>query len=239
MPSDIKEISIEVPEGDPTPFQLGDQHAIVGKPMPRLDAVAKVTGRAKYTHDMNLPGMLYAKLVTSPYAHATVKSVDVGEALKLEGVKVAKASGPKEVRYAGGRVAVVAATTRQIADEAARLVKVDYEPLPHAARHEQATADGAPQVLPNRPNRAADPANATSPAAQAAEGRRGPQGRGPRREGRREDAGADALAASRRTASWRTGKRRTASRCGLRPRRRSGCATSSPRRSRSPRRTSP
>jgi xanthine dehydrogenase YagR molybdenum-binding subunit len=168
MPSDPKEISVEIPEGDPFPWQLGEQHAVVGRPHPRLDAVAKVTGRAKYTHDVNLPGMLFAKFVRCPYARATVKSVDVSEALKLDGVKIARQAGRgPEVRYAWQHVAVVAATTRQIAEEAARLVKVDYEVLPHAARFDQAIAAGAPQVLPNRPNRA-QPSQGNSPPSQAA-----------------------------------------------------------------------
>src|SRR5262245_18178724 len=152
MPSDPKEISIEIPEGDPMPWQLGDKLAIVGKRQPRLDAVAKVTGRAKYTHDINLPGMLYAKFVRCPHARATVKSVDPGPALKLEGVKVAKAYGRAEVRYAWQEVAIVAATTRQLADEAARLVVVDYDVQPHAARVEQSLAAGAPRVVKNKEN---------------------------------------------------------------------------------------
>src|SRR5262245_53176599 len=82
MPSDPKEISIEIPEADPPPWQLGEQRSVVGKRQPRLDAVAKVTGRAKYTHDINLPGMLFAKFVRCPYARARVKGVDVGDALK-------------------------------------------------------------------------------------------------------------------------------------------------------------
>src|SRR5438876_8826436 len=118
MPTDPKEISIEVPEGDPIPWQLGEKHAVVGTRQPRLDAVAKVTGRAKYTHDINLPGMLFAKFVRCPYARATVKGVDASAALKLDGVKIAKAYGRAEVRYAWQHVAIVAATTRQLAEEA-------------------------------------------------------------------------------------------------------------------------
>jgi xanthine dehydrogenase YagR molybdenum-binding subunit len=164
MPSDPKEISVEVPEGDPTPWQLGEQRAIVGKKQPRLDAVAKVTGRAKYAHDINLPGMLYAKFVRCPHARARVKNVDPSDALKLEGVKVAKAVGRPEVRYAWAHVAVVAATTRQIAEEAARLVKVEYEVLPHAARMEQALAPNAPRVLDNRENSVVNSRRTSKPA---------------------------------------------------------------------------
>ena len=161
MPSDPKEISIEVPEGDPIPWQLGEQRTVVGKRQPRLDAFAKVTGRAKYTFDVNLPGMLYAKFVRCPYARAKVKSVDVAAALKHDGVKAAKAVGRPDVRYAWSLVAVVAATSRQLADEAARLVKVEYEVLPHAARMEQSLGENAPRVLDNRAN-SVENANQTS-----------------------------------------------------------------------------
>src|SRR5262245_23202112 len=115
MPSDPREISIEVPESDPAPWQLGEKRSVVGKGQPRLDAVAKVTGRAKYTHDINLPGMLFAKFVRCPYARATVKAVDVADALKVDGVKIARAYNGRrenaqkektEVRYAWEEVAV-------------------------------------------------------------------------------------------------------------------------------------
>jgi xanthine dehydrogenase YagR molybdenum-binding subunit len=153
MPSDPREIEVDPPEGDPIPWQLGEARSVVGKPQPRLDAVAKVTGRAKYTHDVNLPGMLFARFVRCPHARATVKAVDVAEALKVTGVKVARQVDETEVRYAWQPVAIVAATTRQAVDEAVRLVKVDYEVLPHAARMEQALAEGAPKVHRNRENR--------------------------------------------------------------------------------------
>ncbi len=153
MPSDPKEITVEVPATEPIPWQLGEEHALVGKRTPRMDAVLKVTGKAKYTHDINLPGMLYAVLVRSPHARATVKSVDVTAAKAYPGVKIAREAGSKEVRYAWQHVAVVAAATRQAATEAARLVKVEYEVKPHAARMEQALADGAPAVLRNGPNK--------------------------------------------------------------------------------------
>ncbi|MCX8038923.1 MAG: hypothetical protein N3D11_18130, partial [Candidatus Sumerlaeia bacterium] len=59
----------------------------VGKGISRIDAIEKVTGEAEYVQDMKLPGMLYAKIKTSPYAHALIKSIDTSKAMKLPGVK--------------------------------------------------------------------------------------------------------------------------------------------------------
>lgn len=120
----------------------------------RIDAEAKVTGKAIYTDDVELPGMYYCKLVHSPYAHALIKSIDFTEALKVPGVKgvltgkdfpeghnlgnpeAFKELADKEplcrrkVRMIGDEVAAVCATTEEAATEAASLVKVEYEPLP-------------------------------------------------------------------------------------------------------------
>ncbi|HYC76168.1 MAG TPA: xanthine dehydrogenase family protein molybdopterin-binding subunit [Planctomycetota bacterium] len=154
---DEKTLEIDVKPDRPAPWGLDDAFETVGKRTPRLDAVAKVTGRAKYTHDVNLPGMVYAKLVRSPHAAATVKSVDVAPAKALKGVVFAQEwTQTKEILFHGQHVAVVAAETRALAEEAARLVKVEYEVKPHAARMEQALADGAPEVFAGKPNRTGD-----------------------------------------------------------------------------------
>src|SRR5260370_23454817 len=104
----------------------------------RLAGNLKVTGPARYSADVRLLGMLLARRVTSPHAHARVKSIDVSAAEKLPGVKAvhvvernegAKLRNPPKVdekylliRYAGQAVAGVAATSQSIADEAAKLV---------------------------------------------------------------------------------------------------------------------
>src|SRR5438445_496219 len=102
-----------------------------GKPIDRSDGPSKVTGAAKYSYDINRPGMLWAKVVTSPYAHAEVTGIDTSAAEALPGVKGVWRDTEKEVRYAGEIVAAVAAVTEEIAEEAARLVKVQYKPLDH------------------------------------------------------------------------------------------------------------
>ena len=119
----------------------------IGKGIPKIDGVEKVTGEAEYVHDMKLSGMLYAKLKTSIHAHAIIKSIDISEAKSLPGVKAiltGKEAFQKlglymvdrpilavdKVRYYGEPVAAVAAIDIDTAEKAVRLIKIEYELLP-------------------------------------------------------------------------------------------------------------
>ena len=136
----------------------------------RPDGVPKVTGRAMYGGDYKLPGMLYGRILRSPHAHARIRSIDTSAAEKLPGVKAVMTAkdlpdqkfdyiGPERVAvnfwhvtrnimarekalYEGHAVAAVAAISASIADEAAALIKVDYEVLPHVIDVDEAMADG-------------------------------------------------------------------------------------------------
>jgi CO/xanthine dehydrogenase Mo-binding subunit len=138
----------------------------------RHDGVDKVTGRANFAADFSLPGMLWGKVLRSPHAHAKIRKIDVTAAEALEGVKAIATSAdlpdiPSEqafmgeaptnfrdlshnilardkVLYHGHPVAAVAATTREIADEALRRIEVDYEVLPHVLDVREAMRDDAP-----------------------------------------------------------------------------------------------
>ncbi len=113
------------------------QRELIGKRISRIDGPAKASGHSKYTYDVNRPGMLIAKLVGSPYAHAKIKSIDTSEAEKLPGVKARIIQNVgAEVQWAGEEVAIVAAPTEELARDAAARVKVEYEVLPHLV-HEQ------------------------------------------------------------------------------------------------------
>ena len=120
----------------------------VGKNAVRIDGLAKITGAAEYTDDIEFgPKLLFVGVLESPYAHALIKNIDTSEAEKVPGVR-AVISGkdfPEKfglylkdnsifpidrVRYVGEQVAAVIATTQEIADNAVKLIKVDYEPLP-------------------------------------------------------------------------------------------------------------
>ena len=140
--------------GAPAPagkYAWPEKPALLSTPIRRLDGPDKVTGRARYTYDINRPGMIYGKVVRSPYPHARVVSVDLAAAQRAPGVKAALVyrEPGTQVMYQGDPVAAVAADTEERARDAARLVRVRYEPLPHLANVEQAMAADAPQVFPN------------------------------------------------------------------------------------------
>ena len=138
----------------------------VGHPTSRIDAMKRVTGAATYTGDLRVPGMLYARVLRSPYPHARIKRIDLSRAQALPGVKailthencdVIWRSGDMRnqrylfnnpVRFAGDAVAAVAATDRHIAEEATRLIEVEYEKLPFVLEPEDALKPGAVEIQP-------------------------------------------------------------------------------------------
>ncbi len=139
---------------------------VVGRRVPMHDAAAKITGQAQFTDDLTLPGMLYGKLVRSTIPHGRIVRVDVSKAKALPGVKgvitgqdipdrvygiVPKAKDEhalarEKVRYIGDAVAAVVAVDPETAEEAARLVQVEYERLPAVFDPLDAIQDGAPLV---------------------------------------------------------------------------------------------
>lgn len=121
-----------------------EQRKVMGKRISRLDGVAKSSGRAKYSSDLNPQGLLQAAMLTSPHAHARVKSVDTSAALKVKGVTAVRViSGPgTEIQWAGTEVAVVSAATETAARDGVRAIKVDYEVLPHVVREEDLSKVG-------------------------------------------------------------------------------------------------
>ena len=144
---------------------------VVGRPVPRVDGLEKVTGRARYVTDLVLPGMAHAKVLRSPYAHARVRRVDVARAGARPGVFAALSGadltwcepyfGPAfrdrpvlaidVARHEGEPVAAVAAVDEATAEEALELIDVDYEPLPSAITLEEALGPGAPLVHTGEP----------------------------------------------------------------------------------------
>src|SRR5258706_1478245 len=105
----------------------------MGKRLNRLDGPDKSTGRAKYNSDLNPQGLLFGALLTSPYAHATIKSIDTSAAKNLKGVtavRIIKDAGT-EIQWEGAEIAAVAAVSEEIARDAVRLIKGDWEVMPH------------------------------------------------------------------------------------------------------------
>ena len=143
----------------------------IGQRTLRPDGIEKVTGSAQYAADFAMPGMVYGKVLRSPHAHAVIKSIDTSEAEKLKGVLAVMTgddlpllpldeplpSGPNDIRwisrgcmarekilYTGHPVAAVAATSASIAAAAVKLIKVDYDVLPHVIDVDEAMASDAP-----------------------------------------------------------------------------------------------
>lgn len=137
---------------------------IVGTSPIKHDGIDKVTGRAKFGADLFLPGMLVGKILRSPHAHAIIRSIDASAAERLPGVKAVvtrddfpeitagtsagdmsrNAMAREKALYDGHPVAAVAATSESIARQALKLIKVDYEVLPHVIDPVEAMKPGAP-----------------------------------------------------------------------------------------------
>lgn len=150
---------------------MREESLVVGKRLPKADALDKATGAACYVGDIRLPGMLHAGILRSPHAHARVLHVDATRARNLCGVKalltvqdvprVLHAGQPEPragscardqyildevVRFVGDGVAAVAAVDRETLEEALELIQVDYEPLPAVFDAEEAMEPGAPAI---------------------------------------------------------------------------------------------
>jgi xanthine dehydrogenase YagR molybdenum-binding subunit len=122
---------------------------LLGARVSRIDGPLKVSGRAKYSYDIVRPGMIYGRILRSPHAHARLKSIDAVAAEKAPGVKallITIKPGDK-VMFPGEEIGALAATTEQLAEDALRMIKVEWEVLPALATVEQAMRPEAPQVF--------------------------------------------------------------------------------------------
>jgi CO/xanthine dehydrogenase Mo-binding subunit len=167
------QVSLEAEESGPTVPTWGADATldVVGKREPRVEGMEKVTGRARYAYDQRLPRQLYARVLRSPYPHARVTRIDTSAAERVPGVHAVLSSANcppvhwyKEgsllfdptLRFIGDEVAAVAAEAEEIADDALRLIQVDYEPLPFAPDLDAASQPGAPRIHPDG-NQAGEP----------------------------------------------------------------------------------
>ncbi len=140
-----------IPDDEPPPWDATSALRVVGRPVPRVDAPDKVTGKAKYTRDLKLPGMLYGVIVRSPHATARIREVGTSLAEKLPGVRAVYVLDRTQVRFQGHEVAAVAADTLEHAEDAARAITVEYEPGPFVVTLDQAMREDAPVVMPGGP----------------------------------------------------------------------------------------
>ena len=126
----------------------------IGRETPRVDGALKVSGAAKYAHDMQPDGCLYGAVLRSRWPAARIISIDLSAAQRMSGVKAALLvrDGERTVRYYGDELAAVAATSKQIAFDALRAIVVKAEPLPHVVKEHLAAAGDAPRVFADSAN---------------------------------------------------------------------------------------
>ncbi|MBI2808165.1 MAG: xanthine dehydrogenase family protein molybdopterin-binding subunit [Planctomycetes bacterium] len=113
---------------------------LIGTKIQRLDGVEKATGRAKYAFDIKRPRMLFAKVIRSPHAHATIKSIDTAAAEKVAGYRALyqiKKAGAS-VFFAGDEILAIAADTEEHLEDCVRAVRIEYTVQPHAVREDDA-----------------------------------------------------------------------------------------------------
>lgn len=145
---------------------MSKEYSVIGKSVDKIDARVKATGKARYTGDLKFPNMLFGKILTSPYAHARIISIDTSEAEKLPGVKavithkdvptIKYGISParwdenifciNKVRFVGDKVAAVAAVDEDTVYQALDLIKVEYEVLPAVLDPLKAMDDDAPLI---------------------------------------------------------------------------------------------
>jgi xanthine dehydrogenase YagR molybdenum-binding subunit len=116
------------------------ERRLIGTKVPRLDGPAKATGRAKYSFDINRPGMLFAQMLRSPHARARVKSIDTEAAEKLPGFRAVHiiAKPGTELYYAGDEVLAVAGDTEDQVRDILRAIKIDWQELPFLVKEDDA-----------------------------------------------------------------------------------------------------
>ena len=122
-----------------------DKRRVIGKRLSRIDGFVKTSGRAKYSYDIKRPEMLYGAVLTSPYAHARVTALDTSAAENTKGVTAVQVmSKPGTlIQWAGTEIVALAAITQEIARDALRKIKVEYEVLPHVVHEEDLSKVGA------------------------------------------------------------------------------------------------
>ncbi|HEX9143777.1 MAG TPA: hypothetical protein VGA09_05855, partial [Candidatus Binatia bacterium] len=143
-------------------------YATIGKPLPRIEGVGKVTGQTRYAADLPFEGLLWAKVLRSPIPHGRIVNIDTSKASALPGVRavLTGADVPNvfvgtrvkdqpvltadRVRFAGDAVAAVAAESKDVADQAITLIEVEYEELPFVDDPVEALKPNAPLIHEDR-----------------------------------------------------------------------------------------
>ena len=159
----VHEETVIIEGEEPPPWEDSAALRTVGQAIPRVDGRERVTGAARYTYDIQLPGMIYGAILRSPHAHARIKRLDIAAAAALPGVRAVlcaeNAPGinwygkvsrlfDTTLRFVGDEVAAVAADSLEIALAALALITVEYEVLPAVLDPEAAMQPGARASTP-------------------------------------------------------------------------------------------
>lgn len=142
----LEEAKGKEPRGKEIPPPPEESFKLIGAIRPRLDGRLVVTGKARYTHDLQLDNLLFGKILRSPYPSAEIISIDIQAAQSLPGVKAVLKLKEGRVKYEGEPVAAVAAISERVAEEAMRLIQVEFKRLPHVVSSEKARQEDAPRV---------------------------------------------------------------------------------------------
>jgi len=145
----LGEIERRIPADEPPALRPNAELSVIGKPIPRQNALGKVTGATRFTVDVALPGMLYGRILRSASPHARIRALDLSAAVRHPEVRASLAiarpgdSASGIVRYVGAPIAAIAATSIAAAKEATALIRVDAQPLPFVVDMDAAKAPGA------------------------------------------------------------------------------------------------
>jgi len=148
----LGEVERQIPLDEPPPLAPNALLSMIGKPVPRQNGRAKVTGATRFTVDVAIPGMLHGRILRASLPHAEIRAVDTTAAARYPGVRammpIAAPGDPLTsiVRYIGAPVAAVAAVSMAAAEEALHLIRVDYKPLPFVVDMDKAREPTAPSV---------------------------------------------------------------------------------------------
>ena len=167
----IEEREVIVEEENVQRWDADVQLDVVGKPTPRVDGVARVTGQAVYTHDVQRTDMLVGRFLRSPHPHARIQHIDSSKAEALRGVWLVWHRGQPppigridgrdlfagELVYEGEEIALVVACDERVAEDALKLIEVEYESLPFAPDLDTAIGQDAPPVFAGGGGNVIDP----------------------------------------------------------------------------------
>ncbi len=151
----LGEVKRQIPVGEPPPLAPNARLAVIGKPVPRQNGRAKVTGATRFTVDVTIPGMLHGRILRATLPHAEVRAIDSAAAARHPGVRaIIPMITPGDpaasvVRYIGAPIIAVAAVSMAAAEDALRLIRVDYKSLPFVVDMDKAREPPAPAVYDN------------------------------------------------------------------------------------------